>query len=109
MIILEISNLSPLKYFDPNTKRFHFEVVQTTFNQFKQRYSPKLSEIINTMITPDYNVRPTFEEIIDNIEQKTFHTHSNISSKDSTIILDTIKPNSQNVKAFAPPDLNPVR
>jgi hypothetical protein len=60
MIVLEISNLASLKYFDPKTKRFHFEVVQTAFNQFKERYSPKLCEILNRMITADYNVRPNF-------------------------------------------------
>jgi hypothetical protein len=109
MIILEISSLAPLKYFDPKTKRFHFYVVQTVFNQFKDRYSPKLCEILSRMITPDYNVRPTFEEIIENIEEKTFHTNSNISSKDSTIILEPSKPNSQNGNAFVPSDLNQVR
>jgi serine/threonine protein kinase len=91
MIILEISNLAPLKYFEPKTKRFHFEIINSVFNQFKEKYSPKLYEIVNRMLTADYNIRPSFEEIIENIEEKTFHTNSNISSKDSTIINDANK------------------
>jgi serine/threonine protein kinase len=68
MIILEISNLAPLKYYDIKTKRFQFDIIQSAFDDFKTRYSLKLYEIVNKMLTPDYNVRPTFEEIIENIE-----------------------------------------
>lgn len=33
------------------------------------------------MLTSDYDTRPTFEEIIESIEEKTIYTNSNTSSK----------------------------
>ena len=60
MIILEVSNLLPLKYYDVKTKRFHFECVVNGLNDLKVRYSQKFYEIVNRMLANDYNIRPSF-------------------------------------------------
>lgn len=68
------------------------------------------------MLTSDYNIRPNFEEIIEKIEEKTFHTNSNISSKDSTIMNEMNKDYSEKIakpaasnKVYGLADLNQVK
>lgn len=81
MIILEIGLLNPLKYYDANTKRFNFQIIRSSLDMFQERYSRKFTEIVERMLAFDYNVRPTFAQIIQSIEEKTIRTNSNTSSK----------------------------
>lgn len=77
MLLLELGNLQRVPYFDINRKRFYFDAKIPALDSFKSRYSQKIWEIMEKMLIDDYRIRPTFENLIENIENKTIHMSSN--------------------------------
>jgi hypothetical protein len=46
MIILEIGNLKPVPYFNISNKKFDFGEIIPALNEFKIRYTSKLTDVI---------------------------------------------------------------
>lgn len=76
MIMLEIGNLTPVDYYNKDTKKFNFDSYISAIAELRSRYTEQFCEILERMLVMDFKERPRLEEIINNIEQKTVYTGS---------------------------------
>jgi len=50
-------------------------------SRFKGRYSIKIWEVVERMLIDDYKIRPKFDQLINNVEEKTVHMPMKNSSR----------------------------
>jgi serine/threonine protein kinase len=79
MITLEIGNLRPVPYFNAKSKTFDFNATLPALQEFKIRYTSKLADIIEKMLVQEAKDRWKFEQIIENIENRTIHMNSEVT------------------------------
>lgn len=60
MIILEIGCLTQVKYYNLQTKQYHFEIIPQLLASFKMNYPNKISDIVEKMLENNVQLRPKF-------------------------------------------------